>query len=118
MAENGVRVRWRATGKSFVKKISGVAETGNEEDVELVLSDVIPDPVKAHVQRLWHLIVDVIGKAYGDLVVTKNRVRRLRVAYVFEDLTLVRRDSSGGEDSGVLDFGDECTYNGDACAVR
>jgi hypothetical protein len=38
--------------QSFGEKISDVAETGNEEDAELVLSDAVPKPVKAHVQRL------------------------------------------------------------------
>ncbi len=106
-------------GQSFCKKIRDVAETGNKEDAELMLSDAVPDPVKTHIQRLRHLDVDAVaGKVYGHLVVTEDWCWRLRVSHVVKYLTLVRRDSSGGEDPGVLGFGDERTDDGDTGAVR
>ena len=39
-------------GQSFGEKICDIAETGNEEDAELVLLDAVPKQVKTHVQRL------------------------------------------------------------------
>ncbi len=87
--------------QSFGKK--SAMETGNEEDAEMVLANAVPKPVKTHVQRLGHLEIDaVVGEAYGDLVITKYRGRRLGVAHVFQYFALVRGDASSSEDSGVL----------------
>ncbi len=59
--------------------------------------------MKAHVERFGHLQRDAaIGQTDGDFVVAKDGRRRLRVAHVVEDLSLVRRDARGGESAGVL----------------
>ncbi len=104
--------------QSFGEKIRDVAETGNEEDAEMVLANAVPKPVKTHVQRLGHLEIDaVVGEAYGDLVITKYRGWRLGVAHVFQYFALVRGDASRSEDSGVLSFGDEGADDGNTGAV-
>ncbi len=58
-----------------------------------------------------------IGQTDGDLVVAKNASRRLRVAYVVKDLSLVRRDARGDESASVLRFGDERANNRDTRGV-
>ena len=75
--------------------------------------------MKAHVERFRHFQRDAaIGQTDGDFVVAKDGRRRLRVAHVVEDLSLVRRDARGGESAGVLCFGDERADNRDARGVR
>ena len=90
-------------GQSFREEIGNVLKTWNEEDVELMLSDAVPQPVKTHVQRLRHLDIDaVVGEANGNLVVAEDRCRRLGVAHVLKYLPLVGGDASGGKDTGVF----------------
>ena len=70
-------------GQRFCEKIRDVAKTWNEDDAKLMLADAVPQPVKAHVQRLRHLDVDaVVGQAYGDLVVAEDWCGRLGVAHI------------------------------------
>ena len=54
--------------------------------------------MEAHVERFWHLQRDAsISQTDGDFIVAKDGRRRLRVAHVVEDLSLVRRDARGGK---------------------
>ncbi len=75
--------------------------------------------VKSHVQRFGHFLIDaVIGEAYGNLVIAKDRGRRLRVTHVAEDFSLVGRDAAGGEKSAVFRLGNEGTDDRYTCRVR
>ena len=100
------------------KEVSVIADAGDEHGAEVSLSDPIPDPMPAHVDRLRHLEVDAVGRETdSNLIVAEDRGRGLRVAKVGQDLPLVGGDAGGGKGAGILCLRHEGADDGYAGAV-
>ncbi len=88
MTDNGKRLR---------EEVRHVVQAADEEDTEVSLADLIPDPVQAHVRGLGHALGDGVGRdADGHLVVAKQRGDRLGVAHVGQDFAFLCRDAGSG----------------------
>ena len=105
-------------GQGLGKKISMIANAGDEDGAKVSLPNPIPDPMPAHVDRLRHFEVDAIGRETdSNLIVAEDRGRGLRVAHVGQDLPLVGCDAGGGKGAGILCLRHEGADDGYAGAV-
>ena len=105
-------------GQGLGEKVSMIADAWDEHGAEVSLSDPIPDPMPAHVDRLRHLEVDAVGRETdSNLIVAEDRGRGLRVAHVGQDLPLVGCDAGGGKGAGILCLRHEGADDGYAGAV-
>ena len=105
-------------GQGLGEKISMIADAGDEDGAKVSLSNPVPDPMPAHVDRLRHFEVDAIGRETdSNLIVAEDRGRGLRVAKVGQDLPLVGCDAGGGKGAGVLRLRHEGADDGNAGAV-
>ena len=90
-------------GQGLGEEVGVIAPSRDEHGAEVSLSDSIPDPMPAHVDRLRHLEVDAVGRETdSNLIVAEDRGRGLRVAHVGQYLPLVGCDAGGGEGAGIL----------------
>ncbi len=79
------------------KEVSMIADTGDEHGAEVFLTNPVPDPMPAHVNRLRHFEVDAIGReTNSDLIVAEDWGRGLRLAHVGQYLPLVGGYAGGG----------------------
>jgi hypothetical protein len=88
--------------QSFGEKICDVAESRHEDDAEVSLPHMVPQPMEAHAKRRKFEIDGVGCETNGDFIVAKYRCWGLGVPHVGQNLTFIRGDSGGCEETGVL----------------
>jgi len=83
------------------EEVRVIADAGDEDGAKVSLSNPVPDPMPAHVDRLRHFEADAIGRETdSDLIVAEDWGRGLRVAHVGQNLPLVGGDAGGGKGAG------------------